>query len=81
MEQVKVWGGYYGSANAETLTLVEFRDQAILDELAQHLDLQAYLGQFSVGDRALAVVPDGKLEQLKKILSRFGASVKSGLQR
>ena len=78
-EQIKAWGGYYGRAAAETLTLIEFRDQAALDELSAHPDLQAYLTPFPAADRALAVVPAEKLPQVKEILARFGVQVKEGL--
>ena len=81
VEQVKAWGGYYGRAAAETLTLIEFRDQATLDELREHPELQAYMIPFPAGDRALAVVPVEKLTQVKEILARFGVRVRDGLQR
>ncbi|MDR7476061.1 MAG: helicase-associated domain-containing protein [Armatimonadota bacterium] len=80
-EQVKAWGGYYGHAAVETLTLIEFRDQAALEELRQHSALRAYLTPFPAGDRALAVVPAEKLAQVKEILARFGVRVKDGLIR
>ncbi|MBU0702551.1 MAG: helicase-associated domain-containing protein [Chloroflexi bacterium] len=78
-EQIKAWGGYYGRAAAETLTLIEFRDQATLEELIGHPDLQPYLIPFPTADRALAVVPTEKLPQVKEILARFGVQVKEGL--
>ncbi|HEY74379.1 MAG TPA: hypothetical protein G4N99_14050 [Thermoflexia bacterium] len=77
--RLKAWGSYYGSAAAETLTLVEFRDQAALDELITHPDLQPYLTPFPTADRALAVVPAEKLPQVKEILGQFGVQVKEGL--
>lgn len=79
-EQIKAWGGYYGRAAVDTLTLIEFRDQAALDELSRHPDLQVYLTPFPAGDRALAVVPTGKLVEVKEILSRLGVQIKDGLQ-
>lgn len=78
-EQVKAWGGYYGRAAVDTLTLIEFRDQTVLGELRRHPDLRAYLTPFPAGDRALAVVPADKLTEVKEILSRLGVQVKDGL--
>ncbi len=78
--QIKAWGGYYGRAAAETLTLIEFHDRAALEELANHPDLKAYLTPFPTKDRALAVVPSGKLAQVKKILEQLGVQVTKGLQ-
>ena len=77
--QIKAWGGYYGRAAAKTLTLIEFHDRAALEELANHPDLKAYLTPFPTKDRALAVVPSGKLAQLKKILGQLGVQVTKGL--
>ena len=79
IEQLKAWGGYYGRAAAETLTLIEFRDRVALEELVSHPDLQPYLTPFPTQDRALAVVPTGKLSHVKEILARFGVRVTEGL--
>ncbi len=73
--QIKAWGNYYGNARAEMLTLIEFHDQAILQELTTHPDLQPYLTPFSTQDRALAVVRAENLPQVKKILSLLGVQV------
>lgn len=78
-EQIKAWGGYYGRVAAETLTLIEFRDQAALEELAAHPDLQPCLIPFPAADRALAVVSAEKLPQVKEILGQFGVQVREGL--
>ena len=45
--RLKAWGGYYGQAAAETLTLLEFSDPVALQELSQHPALQADLTPFS----------------------------------
>jgi len=79
-EQIKAWGGYYGRAAAETLTLIEFRDQATMEELINHPDLKAYLTPFPAQGRALAIVPAKNLAQVKKILARFGVRVTDGLR-
>jgi hypothetical protein len=79
IEQIKAWGSYYGQATAETLTLIEFDDQVTLDELRAHPDLAPYLVPFPAQERALAVVPDGRLEKLLDMLSQLGMQVKEGL--
>jgi hypothetical protein len=81
VEQIKAWGGYYGNADAETLTLIEFTSRAILDELIRRPDLRPFLTCFSSGERAFAVVADGKLMQVKEILARYGVNVTVGLRR
>jgi hypothetical protein len=80
-DQVKAWGGYYGPAAVQTLTLVEFRDRDTLDELRARPDLRACLLPFRAGERALAVVPDDKLEYVEKILAKLGVQVKASLRR
>lgn len=77
--QLKAWGGYYGSAAAETLTLLQFHDQEALDELRQQPELQPYLAPFSAGNRALAVVPGDKLAEVQELLARFGVATREGL--
>jgi hypothetical protein len=81
INQVKAWGGYYGQASAETLTLIEFGDQATLNELMSHPELASSLIPFPAGDRALAVVPEAKLAQVKEILAGFGVRIREGLRR
>jgi hypothetical protein len=78
---LRSWGGYYGSAAAETLTLIEFQDQAALAELAAHPDLSPYLTPFQTGDRALAIIPTDQQAEVEAILARFGVAVKAGLKR
>ncbi len=79
VEQVKAWGGYYGHASAQTLTLIEFRDASALDELRQHPALKRYLTPFRAGNRALAVVAEGKLGEVREVLASLGVPVKEGL--
>jgi hypothetical protein len=79
VEQVKAWGGYYGQAAAETLTLIEFDDPVALDELQARPDLAPYLVPFPAQGRALAVVPAGKLEELQGLLAQLGVQVEDGL--
>lgn len=79
-DQLKAWGGYYGDAAVETLTLIEFRDQTSLNELLDRPEIQAYLTPFPAGNRALALVPADKLADLKEILARLGVPVREGLR-
>jgi len=79
VEQVRAWGGYYGDAAVETLTLIEFRDPEALDELRQRPDLRGLLIPFPAGDRALAAVPAGRLAEVKAILAGLGVRVRDGL--
>ncbi len=79
-DQLKAWGGYYGDAAVETLTLVEFRDQTTLDELYTRPEIGVYLTPFLAGNRALAIVPVEKLAELKETLARLGVPVKKGLR-
>jgi hypothetical protein len=81
VEHIKAWGGYYGDAAVESLILIEFQNQAVLNELAQQPDLQAHLIPFSAGERALAVVVGEELTQVKEILARFGVRLTDGLRR
>jgi hypothetical protein len=78
VEQVKAWGGYYGQAAAETLTLIEFDDRVTLDELSARPDLAPYLMPFPAQGRALAVVLASKLEELRELLLQLGMQVKDG---
>lgn len=79
VDQLKAWGGYYGAARAETLTLIEFQNQSILDELRAHPALKDHLTPFAREGRALAIVENGKLAEVKKVLSDFGVTVKKGI--
>ena len=81
VEWVKSRGSYYGDADTETITLIEFRDQDTLKELRGQPELHPYLTPFPAGDRALAIVVTEKLSTVKEILDRFGVRVKHGLQR
>ncbi len=79
MSQIKTWGGYYGQAAAETLTLIEFNDPLALQELSQDPTLQADLTPFPAGERALAIIPTHRLAEIKDILAGFGVTVQEGL--
>jgi hypothetical protein len=77
--QVKTWGGYYGDAAMETLSLIEFRDPGTLDELRRHPDLQHLLTPFQADRRALAAVPTDRIAEVRESLLRLGVQVREGL--
>jgi hypothetical protein len=79
--QIRAWGGYFGQAAAETLTLIEFRDQAALDELRAIPELRDWLTPFPAGSRALAVLPGDKLAQVTQTLARLGVQVREGFKK
>lgn len=76
---VKKWGGYYGQAAAQTVTLLEFSDREIMEELLKSPSLKDVLTPFPTKDRALVIVPKGYLKQVKAELSELGILVKEGL--
>ncbi|MFO7684082.1 MAG: helicase-associated domain-containing protein [Chloroflexota bacterium] len=75
VEQIRAWGGYYGSAAVGTLTLFEFRDQETLAELRDLPELRELLQPFAAGNRALAVVAEEEVTAVHAILSRLGVQV------
>lgn len=75
VEQVKAWGGYYGSASVGTMTLFEFRDQETLAELRQLPALKELLQPFPAGNRALAVVGEEEVTAVQTILARLGVKI------
>ena len=76
---VKKWGGYYGRAAAQTVTLVEFSDREIMTELLVSPRLKDIMTAFPTNDRALVMVAADNLEQVKTELFDLGVSVKEGL--
>ena len=81
LTQVKAWGGYYGNAALETLTLIEFRDPEIMAELMQRPDLKGLLTPFSVEKRALAVIAPEKAGAIQDTLIKLGMRIKDSLPR
>ena len=79
VERIRRWGGYYGAAAIETLTLVEMRDLQALAELRQDAVLRDLLTPFPAGDRALAVVPTERIAALEARLAELGVVVRRGL--
>lgn len=72
INQVKTWGGYYGTASIQTLTLIEFEDSDTLAELLHHPDLRPFLTPYPAGNRALATLPTEKLPQVTQHLAQLG---------
>lgn len=79
--QIKAWGGYYGAAAVETLTLMEFRDKETLDELLKHEGLRPHLQPFAAQDRALAVVAEKSLPHITQILTELGVTIREAIVR
>jgi hypothetical protein len=73
---VKKWGLYYGSATVETLTLIEFSDRNILNELLKHPKLKETLVPYKAGDRAVMTVAAKDLKQVQKLLTDLGVEIK-----
>lgn len=81
IEQVKQWGGYYGGATVNTLTLIEFTDVKTLRELRKNKRLKALLTPFQAGDRALATLSADDLPAIKELLQERGIAVRSGIRK
>ncbi|MFN8496305.1 MAG: helicase-associated domain-containing protein [Anaerolineae bacterium] len=81
VERIRRWGGYYGDAAIETLTLVELRDGRTLDELREDDTLRELLTPFPAGERALAVIPTERLAEVETRLAALGVAVRRGLTR
>lgn len=79
VDQIKAWGGYYGDAAVETLSLIEFSDPGALDELRENADLRQLLTPFPAGHGTLAIVPTDRLAEVKESLIRFGVQLQDGL--
>lgn len=76
---IKAWGKYYGDAQMDTLTLIEFRDHDVLRELLTDPDLAPYLKPFKAGPRPLAVVDRQHLDHVQRLLAERGIEVRWGL--
>ena len=73
---VKAWGGYYGSARIDRVTLIAFQDKATLDEILEHPDLAGRLTPFPSDKRALAAVSEEDLAHVTGVLERLGARIR-----
>lgn len=77
---IKAWGKYYGDAQMDTLTLVEFRDHDALHELVADPDLAPYLKPFEAGPRPLAAVDRQHLDTVQRLLAERGIEIRWGLE-
>ncbi len=75
--RIKAWGKYYGDAVVQTLTLVQFRDQAVVNELCAESALAPYMQPFMpAANLGLAVVRSDDLAALRALLAERGVEIK-----
>jgi hypothetical protein len=80
--QIRAWGGYYGDAAMEQMTLIQVRDSGILNELLAEPDIQALLRPFAPDPRrALAWVPSERVDELLEVLAGYGIQVTDRLDQ
>ncbi len=72
INQLKTWGQYHGTATVQTLTLVEFQEKNVLQELMANQELRPYFTPFPAGERNLAVITTENLPQLEHQLAQLG---------
>jgi hypothetical protein len=78
--KVRAWGHYYGDAAVQTVTLVQFRDAKLLQEILAEPELAGVLDSFSPDeDKALALVT-GDMTALRQILGERNIKVKEQLE-
>ena len=71
--RIKAWSKYYGDAFVQTLTLIQFRDQGILEELCADAALAPHLRPFKPEAKlGLAVVQPGDVAVLQALLAERG---------
>jgi hypothetical protein len=74
--RIKAWAKHYGDASAHALTLVQFRDQAALDELLADSELAALLKPFHPEAKlGLATTLPKHLERLRGLLAARGVTL------
>ena len=79
--KVKAWAGHFGKARIQTLTLVQFEANRILDELLDDPDISPLLTRFVTADpsRALAVVDSENENRLRTLLTERGVVFKGAI--
>jgi hypothetical protein len=78
--KVRAWGHYYGDAAVQTVTLVQFRDAKLLQEILAEPELAGVLDSFSPDEgKALALVT-GDMAALRQILGERNIEVKEQLE-
>jgi hypothetical protein len=74
--QIRAWGGYYGDAAVQTVTLIQVQDGKTLNELLAEPEVRALLRPFVPDpNHALALLDKGDPKQLYEILARYGIDV------
>jgi len=71
---IKAWGKYYGDGAVQTVTLLQVKDEAILQELCTDPELRHLIAPFRPRP-ALAIVRDGDLDELRRLLDKRGISL------
>jgi hypothetical protein len=80
--QIRAWGRYYGDAAIEQVTLIQIQDAKTLNELLDEPEIRALLRPFVPDpNRALALVPGGRLDELLPLLARYGINVRDQLDQ
>ncbi len=75
--RIKAWSQHFGAATVQALTLVQFRDQAALDELRSDPQLARYLKPFKPEARlGLAVVAPEDVAAVSALLAERGVEVR-----
>jgi len=78
--RIRAWGHYYGDAAVQTVTLIQVRDQATLEELLSEPELKDLLRPFAPAEtRGLAWVSDQDLHALYAALAERGIAVRDEL--
>ena len=74
---IKAWSRHYGNAVVQSVTLIEFQDQAILNELLDDPELKLYLKPFKPrSSLGLALVDPTNLDTVTSLLSERGVAVR-----
>ncbi len=74
--QIKAWAGHYGEAKLRTVTLLQFRSHAVLEELLADPELGHYMRAFEPKAKlGLAVIAPANLEHVRQLLVERGVEV------
>lgn len=75
--RIKAWSRHYGDAVVQSVTLIEFQDQATLDELLADPELKRYLKPFKPRSiLGLALVDPENLDAVTSLLRERGVAVR-----
>ena len=74
--RIKAWAHHYGDAALQSLTLLQLRDEAALQELLQDPEVGPFLRRFNPPpEQALALVTQDDLEALRRLLAERGMTI------